>query len=301
MMIAKDSSSARACFRHLLFALLLFIPANLFAQTQAPASPSPQPAPSPAPTPERNFFKNILQDQKAIWTYPFRLRGDDARWLIPFGVSTAALIGTDRRTADAIRDENTLLTTSRNVSRIGSVEALGGLTASFYLIGRARNDRRLRETGVLGAEALVDSLIVSDSLKLITQRPRPLEDDGRGRFWRGGKSFPSGHAMNSWSVATVIANEYGNNRLIKFSAYGLAAMISVSRYTGHKHFLSDIFVGSVIGYGIGRYVYRTRHDPNISSGDEFVPQRSRSKLFPSIMPEYDRRARAYGAILAWSF
>lgn len=297
-MIAKDGSSGRARLRFLLFALILFIPANLSAQTQ---SPSPQPAPSPTPTQERRFFKNILRDQKAIWTYPLRLRGEDARWLVPFGVSTAVLIGTDRRTAAEMRGSNSLVAASRNVSRVGSVEALGGLTASLYLIGRARDDGRLRETGLLGAEALIDSLIVSDSLKFITQRPRPLEDDGRGRFWRGGKSFPSGHAMNSWSVATVIANEYGNNRFIKFSAYGLATMISISRYTGHRHFLSDIFVGGVMGYGIGRYVYRTRHDPNINSGDELVPGRTRSRLFPSIMPEYDRRARAYGAILAWSF
>ena len=300
-MTTRDSSPVRALCCPLLFILLLLIPATLFAQTKAPASPSPRPVASPTPTPERRFFKNILQDQKAIWTYPARLRGEDARWLAPFGISTAVLIGTDRRTAAEVRESDSLLAASRNVSRLGSVEALGGITASFYLIGRARNDRRLKETGLLGAEALVDGLIVSNALKVITERPRPLEDNGRGRFWRGGNSFPSGHAVNSWAVATVIANEYRNNRLIKFSVYGLAAAISISRYTGQRHFLSDILVGSFIGYGIGRYVYRTRHDPNMNSGDDFAPERTRSKLFPSIMPGYDRQARAYGATLAWSF
>src|SRR3954468_12108512 len=162
-MITQDSLRARACYSRLLFVLLLLllINVNLFAQTRNPASSSPTPNPSPTPTLERRFFKNILQDQKAIWTYPFRLKGDDARWLVPFGVSTAVLIGTDRRTAAEIRESDSLLTASRNVSRIGSVEALGGITASFYLIGRARNDRRLKETGLLGAEALVDGLVVS--------------------------------------------------------------------------------------------------------------------------------------------
>jgi hypothetical protein len=32
--------------------------------------------------------------------------------------------------------------------------------------------------------------------------------------------------------------------------------VSVSRYTARDHFLSDALVGSVIGFGIGRYVYR---------------------------------------------
>lgn len=298
-MSAKEKRPARAWCCRLLFALALLIPANLFAQTPTPESPSPQPAATP--TLERRFFKNILQDQKAIWTYPARIRAGDARWLVPFGISTAVLIGTDRRTAAEIRESDSLLTASRNVSHLGAVETLGGITASLYLIGRARNDRRLKETGLLGAEALLDGLIVTKSLKVITQRPRPLEDDGRGRFWRGGNSFPSGHAVNSWSVATVIANEYGNNRFIKFGAYGLATVISLSRYTGERHFLSDIFVGSFIGYGIGRYVYRTHHDPNVDSGSEFAPTRTRSKLFPAITPSYDRRTREYGAVLAWSF
>jgi membrane-associated phospholipid phosphatase len=223
------------------------------------------------------------------------------RWALPFVVTTGALIATDRRTAAEIRESDSQLTASRNISRIGAAETSGVLTASFYLIGRARNNPRLKETGLLGAEALINSLIVSESLKAITQRPRPLEDNGRGRFWRGGNSFPSGHAISSWSFATVVANEYSNNRLIKFSAYGLAAAVSISRYTGERHFLSDIFVGSVIGYGIGRYVYRTHHDPNINSSDDGTTRRTRSQLFPLIVPNYDRRAKEYGIRLAWGF
>lgn len=298
-MVSKKRLVAGGLGCQLLFAIILFIPSALFAQTKPSTAPSPQPKPSP--TPESRFFKNILEDQKGLWTYPARLRGEDARWLVPFGVTTAALIATDRRTAAGIRDSTAQLTASRNISRIGSVETLGGLTASFYLIGRARGNRRLRETGLLGMETLADAVIVSNALKVVTQRPRPLYDNGRGRFFRGGSSFPSGHAISSWSVATVIANEYGSNRFIKFTAYGLAAAVSISRYTGERHFLSDIFVGSFIGYGIGRYVYRTRRDPNIDSDDAHNDWRRRSKLFPLIMPDYNGRAREYGVALAWNF
>src|SRR6266498_2528819 len=85
-----------------LLALILAGMSGAFAQT--PMNPSPTPQPSPTPTLERKFLKNILRDQRAIWTSPLHLQRDDAKWLVPLGLSTAALIATDRRTADALDD-----------------------------------------------------------------------------------------------------------------------------------------------------------------------------------------------------
>jgi len=87
---------------------------------------------------------------------------------------------------------------------------------------------------------------------------------------------------------------------VQISAYGLAAAVSLSRYTGRNHFLSDVLVGSAAGYGIGRYVYRTHHRSTTDSDDE-EESRRRSKRFPLIAPQYDRRAHDYGVALAWRF
>src|SRR5262245_8515888 len=59
-------------------------------------SPTPSLIPQASPTPslERRFLKNILSDQRAIWTSPFHLDRDDAKWLVPLGLSTAGLIAT---------------------------------------------------------------------------------------------------------------------------------------------------------------------------------------------------------------
>ncbi|MGH9931960.1 MAG: phosphatase PAP2 family protein [Pyrinomonadaceae bacterium] len=58
----------------------------------------------------------------------------------------------------------------------------------------------------------------------------------------------------------MIAREYGHHRpLVQVGAYGLATAVSLSRYTGRNHFLSDVLVGSAMGYGIGRYVYHKHH------------------------------------------
>ena len=140
-----------------------------------------------------------------------------------------------------------------------------------------------------------------EALKAITQRPRPREDSGSGTFFQGGYSFPSGHSTTAWSVATVIAKEYGNHRWVAIVAYGMASMVSVSRFTSRNHFLSDVLVGSAIGYGIGRYVCRTHHDPSIDGITTPVKKLTSSKLFPSITPQFGMGSRTYGLSMRWEF
>lgn len=296
------SKSAMICFSPWRCAALLaiIIAGMSSASGQTPAS-TPTPQASPTPSLERKFLKNILRDQRAIWTSPLHLQGGDAKWLVPLGLSTAALIATDRRTADALDDNRTRLNVSHAVSFIGSGYGAGSIAGAFYLIGKATHNARARETGLLGGEALIDSGIVAFVIKHATQRPRPRAGKERGDFFHGGLSFPSGHTIAAWSLATVVANEYRDKWLVQISAYGLAAAVSVSRYTGRNHFLSDVLVGSAIGYGIGRYVYRTHHDPSLSEQYNQKRPTKQSKLLPLIAPQYDRRARYYGVTLAWKF
>lgn len=273
------------------------------AGTGTQARPSPSPLASPTPASERRFLTNIVKDQRAIWTAPFHLRRGDGKWAAPLALSTAALLATDRWTAGEMQEGGARparLRFSRDISRAGGLYATGGIVAGFYLAGRAAHDARARETGLLGAEALLDSEIVVLALKTATQRPRPRVDDASGEFYDRGNSFPSGHAISAWSLATVIANEYKHRRLVQVSAYGLAAAVSISRYTGRNHFLSDVLVGSALGYGIGRYVYRAHHDSSMDeSGGTLKPGKIGSKLFPLVSPRFSRAAHAYGLALAW--
>jgi membrane-associated phospholipid phosphatase len=280
--------------------------AQTHSETITPeAQPSPAPQATPSPSAERRFFANLLRDQRAIWTAPFTIERDDAKWLAPLGLSTALLLATDRHTAGELAengDHQTRLRISRDISRGGSVYATGSVATAFYLIGRATNNARARETGLLSAEALIDSGIVAAGLKVATQRPRPRLDDASGEFFDRGTSFPSGHAVSAWSLATVVANEYKHRRFVQVTAYGLAAAISLSRYTGRNHFLSDVLAGSAMGYGIGRYVYRTRHDPALDANtDGAKPGGSRSKIFPLISLRFNRASRFYGLALVWDF
>ncbi|MGH9968872.1 MAG: phosphatase PAP2 family protein [Pyrinomonadaceae bacterium] len=266
---------------------------------QTTPKPSATPIASPTPSLERQFFKNILSDQKAIWTAPLKLHRDDAKWMVPVGVGTMALITTDRITGDKVADFDRLERPSRIVSYAGSTYGVAAVAASFYFIGRKKNDNRARETGILSGQALIDSEIVVHALKGITQRVRPQTGGERSEFFEGGNSFPSGHSAQAWAVATVIANEYHDHPLVQVTAYGVASAVSIARFTGGKHYLSDILVGSLLGYGIGKYVYKKHHRQSSSSSDD--DDQARESRWPAIRPQFNRGARQYGVALMWSF
>jgi len=296
--------SNRRSFCHfgIVFAILLSSAAAR-AQTPSP-TPSPTPKASSTPSLEKAFFKNILRDQKAIWTSPAHFDRGDAKWVIPVGLAAAGFIVTDRDTGDAMAKHTGQLDASRIISYAGSIYGVGAEAAGFYFIGRATHNERARETGILSAEAIINSGIVVTALKEITQRARPLTGPDRSKFFVGGSSFPSGHSIEAWTVATVVASEYHDHLAVQIAAYGVASAVSVSRYTGLHHYLSDVLVGGAMGYGIGRYVYRAHHRSNSSSSggeEEDEETFSRSKRLPVIEPLYNRRAHDYGVALAWSF
>src|SRR6185503_16662086 len=165
------------CLFGMLLSLVTFAACAAVVQAQSPA-----PSPSPTPSLEREFFKNILRDQKAIWTAPLHLERSDAKWMIPSGIGFMALATTDRITADEIGEANRQDRASQGISYAGSIYGLGAVAGTFYVLGRKKNDYRARETGLLSAEALVNSVIAGGALKIITQRARPLAGHERSEF-----------------------------------------------------------------------------------------------------------------------
>jgi hypothetical protein len=268
------------------------------ADAQTVPAPSPTPTVSAKPSLERDFFKNILRDQKVIWRAPLQLERSDAKWMIPSGIGAMALFTTDRITGDDIAKFHHGVKASRIISYPGSIYGVGTVAATFYLVGRQTHNFRARETGILSAEAAIDGLIVSQALKVGTQRARPDALRERSEFFDGGSSFPSGHSVQAWAVASVIASEYHDQRKVQLAAYGVASAVSLVRFTGGKHYISDVVIGSVLGYGIGRYVYRTHHQKEAGSVDT---EETTASVWPLITPRYNPAIRQYGVGLTWHF
>jgi membrane-associated phospholipid phosphatase len=155
-----------------------------------------------------------------------------------------------------------------------AVTASNGLTGGFvaapvliYGLGHIHHDDHAKETGILGGEAMIDSLVVDEVMKVVSMRERPTVDGAKGKFFQSsvgtGSSFPSTHSMIAWSSASVIASEYPGP-LTQIAAYGLATGVSLTRVLGRQHFPSDVLVGSAVGWLVGRYVYRKHHKDEVA-------------------------------------
>ena len=190
------------------------------------------------------------------------MHSKDAKWWIGFGALAATLIATDRYTSNIFENSPSQIAWGKHLSQLAASYTLVPVVAGFYGYGVLRDDSKAREVGVLGAEALLDSLIVMQILKPIGGRIRPDSRGEKSQFFDGGDSFPSGHAIASWSLASVIAHEYGHGhgKLVPLLAYALASAASTARFAAQRHDASDIVARGAMGWFVGRYVYQTHMD-----------------------------------------
>jgi membrane-associated phospholipid phosphatase len=238
----------------------------------------------------RKLFLNIVLDQKEIFTSPFHVNRHNALdWMVPMAV-TGALIASDTRIADSFQNSRGQVRWGGRVSDIGASYTLIPIVAGSYVYGAWRDNPKGREIGVLGTESLLDSLIVVGVLKEVFRRNRP-DEKNPGDFWGGGTSFPSGHAMQVWSIASLLDHEYKHNKIVGITAYSLAGIVSAARIAAQKHFASDVVAGGAIGWFIGRYVYDT-HMSHLAH--------KHASLIPMLVPQADPLQRRYGIALLFN-
>lgn len=235
----------------------------------------------------RKLFLNIALDQKEIFTSPFRINRHNAPvWLLS-AATIGGLIAADQHIADAFENSQGQVQWGERISKIGAAYTLVPLVAGYYGYGVWRDNAKAREIGVLGTESLLDSLIVAGVLKVAFQRNRP-DDEDPGKFWGGGTSFPSGHAMQMWSIASLVAHEYKHRPIVQITAYSLAGIVSVSRIAAQRHYASDVVAGGLMGWFIGRYVYET-HMSHLAH--------KHASLLPLIVPQFDASKHSVGVTL----
>lgn len=232
-----------------------------------PNAPSPQfPEASQTPASERLTARNLagtfLNDQKAIWTSPARIRSANMPGLVTLFLATTLAMATDHQTMSTVVSHDPTFN-NRNVQ--ASNVLVGGFVAVpvlLFLKGQFFHSPGARETGFLAGEAMADSMVVDQVLKFSTMRERPTLDNAKGKFFQTSSatdsSFPSSHTLVAWSSAAVLASET-YSPLLKFGAYTLATGVSLTRVLGQQHFPSDVLVGSAFGWMIGRYIYHKHH------------------------------------------
>jgi membrane-associated phospholipid phosphatase len=226
----------------------------------------------------------ILHDQVSIWTSPVHTSKSDAKYWLIFAGATGGLIAADKHISGALPNSPGLNSVSTWGSRVGQWYTLVPLSAAFYLGGTAGHNERFRETGLMSFEALIDSTIAVDLLKIAADRARPFEGNGAGRFQdsrnaRWNSSFPSGHAISVWTMASVVAHQYPHPRIVPIIAYGLATTVVFSRVGARQHFPGDVVAGAAMGWFIGDFVFGRRHNRELDAYATPV-RRENSSLSP---------------------
>ena len=163
---------------------------------------------------------NLASDQKQIWTFPTKL-GKRKYWIPAAAIVgvTAGLVALDPKTAGYFRRTSSF--DRFNSVFTGNATDIGMIVApiSIYAAGLIRKDSKMQSTALLAGEAVANAEILTIAMKDVDRRLRPADIAPNGdfddswfrdnRYLRSNGSFPSGHTIAAFSIATVIARRYG--------------------------------------------------------------------------------------------
>ena len=219
-----------------------------------------------------NPFHRGIKDLVIQAESPFRMSTTDALWVGAGLATTAALFISDQATYNTIKEEQFdtrwIEKVSPVITNFGSFYGVGvvGACAAY---GFAAGDSRAQETAYLAAEAFVTSGMWGIVIKTLTGRQRPSTTSEHAGEWSGPfgyfqrstgqsissfDSFPSGHTLTAFSIATVFAEQYSDHPVVPVVCYTAASLVALSRITQNAHWLSDVFVGGVLGHLIAEEV-----------------------------------------------
>jgi len=211
------------------------------------------------------LVKDVVYDQKRIFTFPWRAaQGRHWKPLFAVALGTVGLVALDPYTEPYFHDHSFSAYKTGALRGRNSTIAIVGAPAAFYLIGLAKHSTHSKNTGLLAAEAIADTQILSFALKQAVGRLKPSDIPPNGNFrdtWfkyggtlSNGGSFPSGHTASAFAVATVIASRYRKHRWVPWAAYGAATFIALTRLPDQAHFPSDLFMGAALGFSVSQFV-----------------------------------------------
>ncbi|MCP4213791.1 MAG: phosphatase PAP2 family protein, partial [bacterium] len=226
---------------------------------------------------KKPFFKALGSDIGRIFTSPLRMKGKD--FLIWGGVAaiTGLLIANDEKIYADFKTfqskHDWVDKISPQITKLGEGYASLGLAGAFYLGGVVLKDKKAKETARLTLMTFIHTGLVVQVGKHIFGRQRPSWDPGKdGWNWFEGftkrykkyqishyDAFPSGHTISAFGTATVIATMYKKTVWVPVLSYSLATLCGLSRITEDTHWLSDVFLGAVLGYAIGKFVVKRRN------------------------------------------
>lgn len=159
----------------------------------------------------------------------------------------------------------------RNYGRLSIISALSGAT---ILGGAVAGSETTARIGLRSVESLLLNAALTTVLKIGFGRSRPYTGAPRGHYepfsygtdeW----SFPSGHTSNTFTVATTLVLELGDEApWLPFLVYPLAGWTGVTRILDEKHYFTDVVAGAALGIFSARVIHRLHESEEASPGRE---------------------------------
>ena len=228
-----------------------------------------------------DYAKGYVADTGKMLSSP--LRWDSREWLMFGGVvgGTVGLFFLDEEIKDfAQKNQNGAGKKIANFGNfIGEPLLAAPALGAFYLYGKYSDDSKARRASLLALESYAISGLAMTGIKSVAKRHRPKTGHS-AHEWDGPKwksdnfSFASGHTSSAFSIATVFANEYKDNKYVPPVAYGLASLVALSRVYSNNHWASDAFFGAALGYFTSKAVlsYHKKKEPTNNSRLHIVPE-----------------------------
>lgn len=148
-------------------------------------------------------------------------------------------------------------------NHFGETSGLAPLILGTLSVGLVFDNDNAKNAAIATIGALALNQLVVETMKYTINRSRPEVGAGAHDFkgvGAGGEtraSFPSGHSAAAWTVATIFAQEFGDQyKWAPYVAYTVAAMTSYARLNKDKHWASDVVLGAMIGYVSGRVMHK---------------------------------------------
>jgi len=148
-----------------------------------------------------------------------------------------------------------------------------GITGAVYLTGLLSKNTKLRRTGVLLISSATATGLFQQFIKTGLGRARPGTGFGKNHFKPfdpspAYSSFPSGHAILTFTTAHVIAKQF-KNKWVKAGIYSLGAVPGITRIVEDAHWVSDVFLSWAVSYFIVESIDRyldSKYDEKYNAG-----------------------------------